>query len=99
MAGSSFAASIVTRTTRTFDAYRLISVIVGVVEFRSFTSADLGELAYHSEELRLAIGDMSTRELGMALRSMSIEGEAFGGYRIQNDGRDADGTIWRIYPV
>jgi len=90
-------APIVAQTFRKFDAFRLILVIVDLLEYRSFTSVDLMELTYHHEELRLAIGDMSVRELGKALGS--IEGEDFGGYRLRNDGRDADGVIWRAYPA
>ena len=85
---------IATRTTRAFDAYRLIATIAGLIEDRSFTCVDLGELSYHNEELLLAIGNMSTRELGKALKS--IENEDFDGHRLCNDGRDEDGRIWRV---
>ena len=56
---------IVTRTTRKFDAPRLVKAIVDYVEYRSFTCTDLkehaDEVTHHikAEELRLAIGDMS----------------------------------------
>jgi hypothetical protein len=88
---------IITMTIRKFDAPRLVAVLADLIEDKSFTSADLVELALHNTELRDAIGDMTARKLGKALRS--IAGRDVGGYTLRNDGRDMDGVIWRVYPV
>jgi len=97
---------IVMRTERKFDALRLVKAIVDYVEFRSFTCTDLkeyaDELTHHikkAEELRLAIGDMSALELGRALKSLSIDGENFGGYYVKHENRETEGVVWRIYPA
>ena len=96
---------IMVRTTRQFDAPRLLRAIVDYVEYRSFTCTDLkeyvDELTHHIKagELRLAIGDMSALELGRALKLLSIDGENFGGYFVKHERRETDGVVWRIYPA
>jgi hypothetical protein len=94
---------IMVRTERKIRCTRLVKAIVDYVEFRSFTCTDLKEYAdemtHHikkAEELRLAIGDMSALELGRALKSLSIEGENFGGYYVKHERRETKGVVWRI---
>jgi hypothetical protein len=65
------------RTTRQFDAPRLVKAIVDYVEYRSFTSNNLkeyaDELTHHikkAEELRAVIGSMTALELGRRMKSI-----------------------------
>jgi hypothetical protein len=88
---------------RSFDAPRLMAAIIAYVGDRSFYSRDLMKFAHEltqagSEEMRLAIGDIDTPQLGAALRAIADEGKAFGGCRLECIDRDMYGSLWRIYP-
>ncbi len=78
-----------------FDAKALVAAIAVAVGDRAFNARELVE---HAPEvggpLAAAVGNLSARKLGKALRR--IAGKDFAGLRIEKIGDDRDGAIWRI---
>jgi hypothetical protein len=79
-----------------FDARALLDAIglyVGAVTFNSRTLVEHAKV--RGGLLQLAIGNMSTRKLGKALRRISIMGD-LGGASLERQGRDKAGALWRV---
>jgi len=92
---SIYAPTVLIARTPRYDSEQLIDAIVRVVGDLSFSA---NELKRHAEKfespLREAIGGMSCRQLGKALRA--IMEKDFDGFRIERQGVDKDGAYWHV---
>ena len=79
-----------------FDPEELIRAVALFAGDRTFNARELMTYALLVEgPLRNAIGPLSTKQLGKALRKMM--NKSFGGFVIERQGVDSAGARWRVF--
>jgi hypothetical protein len=79
-----------------FDIDALLEAIVAHVDVDTFNTRDLMKSAkVHGSLLQVAVGNMTAKQLGKALRAISDMGN-LGGVFIERQGKDKHGALWRV---
>lgn len=81
--------------TPRIDPRALLEALVIHTGPLTFSTRDLVKLAPTNPLLRLVIGNINSRRLGLALHQIATEG-AVDGITLENQGRDKHGTLWRV---
>ena len=73
---------------------QVLATIAASVGGRVFNAAELRRHALVDENLRRALGDLSSQQVGIKLRAWA--GRDVGGLTVVRVGRDADGVMWAV---